>query len=117
VLVAAGRRLSEAATESALREAQHRVTEAQRQGRLTEAQREWALGLAQKDATLFDEWLRSAPVVVPLGRTEPTDSAQRPESRRQAATESARAEFRSCPDLAAITSEEAYVAAALREVG
>ena len=117
VLVAAGQRLSEAARESATREAQRRVTEAQRQGRLTEAQREWALSLAQKDAATFDEWLRTAPVVVPLGRTEPTAAVLRPASRRQAAADAARAEFRSCPALTGITSEEAYVAAALREVG
>ncbi len=116
VLVTAGRRLAEVAQESAVREAQRRVTEAQRQGRLTEAQRDWALSLAQKDAVLFDEWLRSAPVVVPLGRTAPLTDAKSVAPRRRALAEAARLEFRSCPDLAAVTSEEAYVAAALREM-
>lgn len=114
VLVAAGRRLAEVARESVAREADRRVTEAQRQGRLTEAQREWATSLAQKDPAAFDEWLRTAPVVVPLGRTVPAADADRSSSRRKALAESARLEFRSSPELAALTSEEAYVAAALR---
>ncbi|MFH0981583.1 MAG: phage protease [Planctomycetota bacterium] len=115
VLVAAGRRLEEVARESALREAHRRVTEAQRQGRLTEVQRGWALSLAQKDPVLFDEWLKSAPVVVPLGRTAPATDVPRSTPGRQTLADAARAEFRACPELAALTSEEAYVAAAVRD--
>ncbi|MCK4659167.1 MAG: hypothetical protein KAV82_06555, partial [Phycisphaerae bacterium] len=116
VLVAAGLRLEKVARESAARTAQCRVTEAQRQGRLTAAQREWALNLALKDAELFDQWLATAPVVVPLGRTTPADDVQPAAVRRKAVAEAARAEFRACAELNALTSEEAYVAAALREV-
>jgi len=115
VLVAVGRRLEEVARESVLREAERRVTEAQRQGRLTGAQCGWALTLAQKDPAAFDEWLRTAPIVVPLGRTQPITNNGHAESRRKALAQSARVEFRSCPQLAALTSEEAYVAAALRK--
>jgi phage I-like protein len=114
VLVTAGRQLLQVAEESALREAHRRVTEAQRQGRLTESQREWALRLAQKDPASFDEWLRTAPLVVPLGRTDPA-AGSCSASRRKAQADAARAEFRACPALAALTTEEAYVAAALRE--
>ncbi|MCP4590797.1 MAG: hypothetical protein GY842_08630 [bacterium] len=115
VLVAAGRRLDDVARETELRAAHQRVTEAQRQGRLTAAQRDWALNLAQKDPQLFDEWLKNAPVVVPLGRLNPAETLNRSTARSGAAAESARAEYRAHPGLSALTSEEAYVAAAQRE--
>jgi phage I-like protein len=117
VLVAAGRQLRQAAEDAALLAAQRRVAEAQRQNRLTVGQHEWALTLARKDPELFDAWLATAPVVVPLGRTEPAMALPAAPARRKAAAEAARAEFHACPALAGLTSEEAYVAAAVRGRG
>lgn len=112
VLVAAVQRLAETDDAEARRTAERRVGEALRAGKLCEAQREWALTLALKDVTVFDEWLRTAPVLIPLGRTQPPAGAT--SQSEGGAARAARAEFRAHPELAALTSEEAYVADATR---
>ena len=72
--------------------------------------------LALRDTELFDEWLRTAPVVVPLGRTAPPGGGESVTARHQVASR-ARAEYRTLPALAALTSQEAYVSDALRQSG
>jgi phage I-like protein len=116
VLVAAGRRLSDLRGQAARQHVEDRIAEAMRAGKLTEAQRSWAEALAARDAALFDEWLRVAPVVVQPGLTAAPCGTDTHERARHATGSRARAEFRSNPALAALTTEEAYVTDALREV-
>lgn len=116
VLVAATRRLTMLEEESQQRRADERVASAMTAGKLTAAQREWAQQLCLRDETLFDEWLRTAPVVVQTGRLDPPESAVLP-SNQAALAAKARAEYRAHPELAALTSEEAYAADAVRRAG
>lgn len=117
ILIAAEARLASLAAESIRREAEERVVEATRAGKLTGAQRQWALGLAMKDPAAFDEWLRTAPVLVSPGRISPPAGEDPANQRRLALIASARAEFRSQPELALITSEQAWIRGALRDAG
>ena len=116
VLVAAGQRLEGLKQDAFNRHIEQRVQEALRTGRLVAAQRSWAERLVARDEGLFDEWLRVTPVVVTPGvSTGPTtESSDRP---HQAVAAKARAQFRAHPELAALTTEEAYVADALRQAG
>lgn len=115
VLLAASRRLETLEQELQRRDAEQHIGQAVREGKITEAQRGFAMRLALSDASLFDEWLRTAPVVVPLGRTTaPADSNTAPSEHRIEAQ--ARAEYRAHPELAALTTEDAFVADALRKV-
>ncbi len=91
-----------------------RVTEAMRAGKLSVAQRGWAEALIARDEALFDEWLESAPVLVPLGALRAPAVSDGKESRERAAVGRAKAEYRTSRLLGAITTEEAYVAMALR---
>jgi phage I-like protein len=116
VLVAASRKFDELDRNRAVREADERVGVAIRQGRLTEAQREFAIELALREDGLFDRWLRSAPVVVPVGRIAPPREADGGNT-RHAVVAHARAEFRAHPELAAFTAEEAFVNDAVRQAG
>jgi phage I-like protein len=112
LLAAAEARL--AALEDAARrqEADGLVAAAQAAGKLTPAQREWAFSLAMKDRRLFAAWARSAPVVVATGRiAAPAGGAVVGEGARAAL---ARSEYRASRTLQALTSEDAYVAEALR---
>lgn len=111
IVLAASARIRELDDRERLHRAEHRVGEAVRGGRLSSAQRSWATRLILKDETLFDDWLASAPSLVPLGRTTPPD---RSEDGAGAVVHRARSEFRSHPELAALTSEDAYVADAVR---
>lgn len=113
ILVAASRRFEDLEKRQARGEAEARVSEAILAGKLTEAQREVAMLLALRDSDLFDQWLRAAPVVVPLGRTVPPGGTSVSGS-RHALEARARSEFRAHSTLAALTSEEAYVADAVR---
>jgi len=118
VLLAASKRI-ESLTEAASRsEAESRVVAAMEAGKLTEAQREWAVALAMKDAAAFAAWEASAPVVVSIGRidgasVEACDAGS--DRERMFLAAKARAEFRANPELERLTSEEAYVALAMRE--
>lgn len=114
VLVAASRRLDELDRDRAVRQAEDRVRQALRCGRLTEAQHDFAIQLALRDGDLFDQWLRASPVVVPMGRTTQPGMTQVSASPHSIAAR-ARAEYRAHPELAALTSEEAYMADARRQ--
>jgi len=95
------------------READGLVAAAMAAGKLTPAQRDWALALALKNRALFDEWVRTAPVVVMTGRiAAPAAGAGCGAAVR---AERARGEYRASRALQALTSEEAYVAESLRE--
>jgi phage I-like protein len=112
LLSAAARRLGELEHGARLQNVRRRVREALVSGHLVEAQREWAEQLILRDERLFDEWLRTSPTIVPRGVTRaPTE---RGENRRGAVEHAARAEYRAHPLLAALTSEEAFVACAVR---
>jgi len=114
LLVAAGHRLALMEEESRLRRANDRVAIALREGKLTPNQHDWAVRLFLRDESLFDEWADTAPVVVQPGRLEPPGPEAGPPDER-AVTARARAEYRAHPELAGLTSEEAYVAHALRQ--
>ncbi len=116
VLLAAGRRLDACEQDRRQRAAQDRVDTAMRSGRATEAQRGFAVRLALRDPGLFDEWLATTPVVAPLGRTTPPEAAELSGSRHGVAAR-ARAEYRAHSELAALTSEDAFIADALRQSG
>ena len=93
--------------------AEAKITEAVRAGRCTDAQRGVAMQLAMSDTELFDEWLRTAPVVVPLGRTV-APALREGGSTAHTIAAQARAEYRAHRELAALTSEDSYVADAVR---
>ncbi len=114
VLFAASRRLADLTRESGERRVEQRILEAIRTGKLVEAQRGWAEALVAREEDLFDEWLRTAPVVVTPGVTARPDG-DACSSRRRAAASRARVEFRSSPLLARLTTEEAFVARAVSD--
>jgi len=114
VLIAAKERLVSLEGEARRRHVEQRLEEAARSGKLAGAQRGWAEALIARDETLFDEWLRTAPAVVTLGASLPPGEGRTADC-RQAATARARAEFRTNQALAGLTTEEAYVADALRQ--
>jgi len=116
VLIAAGRQLVDLRSDARKRHVDELIREAMRAGKLVEAQRSWAEALAAREEGLFDEWLRSAPVVVSPGTTVAPCGSDTHESRRHSAAARARSEFRTNPALLALTTEEAYVEDALREV-
>ncbi len=115
VLLAASERLVDLRKETEGQRVTERVREAMRAGKLVEAQRTWAEAMVAREEDLFDEWLRSAPVVIVPGVTTPPAGSDGVAHRRTAKATHARAEFRAHPVLAGITSEEAYIANALRE--
>lgn len=115
VLLAASRRLNDMRKEASRVHVDQRVLEAMREGKLVEAQRDWAEALIAHDERLFDEWLRTAPVVVVSGATRGPAASDGPQQNCRAAETRARAEFRANPLLARLTSEAAYVASAARE--
>ncbi len=116
VLVAASRRLEDLGREAQERIVASRIREAMESGKLVEAQRAWAEALVAREEGLFEEWMRTAPVVVRLGRTVPPRQVGESGSATCASAASARAEFRAHPALAGITTEEAYVADAVRRM-
>lgn len=115
VLLAASVRLADLHRESKRQHIEQRIVEALREGKLVEAQRTWAEALVAREEGLFDEWLRSAPVIVQPGRLGAPRELHAPAQREQAVSARARAEFRSHAALSALTSEEAFVADALRQ--
>jgi len=114
VLVAAGRRLIELQRGMERRHAEERVREAMRAGKLVEAQRTWAETLVAREEDLFEEWFRTAPVVVKPGMSTPPHATDGVERKHHAAASQARAEFRTNRVLSGLTTEEAYVADAVR---
>ncbi len=116
VLAKAEQQLADLALEKTRREAEEKVVAAMRAGKLLPPQRAWAMSLAMKDLAAFEEWLKQAPPVVMVGRTE-SPTASDGHASRQAVIASARAAWRAEPELALLTSEEAFVRDALREAG
>lgn len=114
LLVAAAHRLAELEDHIRLSLVEQKVADALVVGKLTPAQRSWATRLALRDEALFDEFVASASAVVLTGRLSPPDTASIGEASR---TAQARAEYRAYPQLAALTTEEAYIAEALRSAG
>lgn len=114
VLLAARQRLAAVGAQARQEHVRRRVRAAMRAGKLLEAQRAWAEALVAREENLFDEWLKTAPVVVVTGRTMPPAEGDTTSAQTNAAARRARAEFRASPLLAGLTGEEAYVADALR---
>lgn len=114
VLLAASRRLADLREETRRRHVAQRMAEAVRSGKLIEAQREWAEALVAREETLFDEWLRTAPVVVARGPIAPPAASNAAEQRRRTTETRARAEYRANPFLSRLTTEAVYVANAVR---
>jgi len=119
VLAGAAARIAELEREAIAQRAGQRVNEAMRAGKLTPPQRAWATALATEDPAAFEAFVAAAPVVVATGRTlPPAGAGEGGGSNRAAAVASAaRAAYRREPLLAAVTSESAWVAQALREAG
>lgn len=113
VLVAADARLAAMDDVWARREAEERVGRVASEGKLPAALREWAMTLAMRAPALFDQWAAAAPVLVVTGRTRAPDAGTA--SPDVAIIASARQAYRSEPGLASLTSEEAFIADALRE--
>ncbi len=113
VLVAASQRLAALDEEATSRRAADLVGKAICAGRLAEAQRAWAERLVLRDPSLFEEYVRCAAVIAPIGRTAaPTVGGV---GSRAASESRARGEYLASDLLRAITSEEAYVADARRQ--
>ncbi len=117
ILQCACRRLDELSADRAAEVAESRVARAMSAGKLAPAQREWALSLARESPMLFEEWERTAPVIVAAGATAPPRADGAPGARRRSIEAAARAEFRAQPLLRRLTDEQAYVADALRSAG
>jgi phage I-like protein len=115
VLVAAHQRLGELREAIRVRRGEARIVEAMRAGKLTAGQKAWAETLIAKDEMLFEIWFATAPVVVRTGPIAAPPLSDSERTHRVAATR-ARAEYRSNRALSELTSEEAYVADALRIV-
>jgi len=114
VLVAASRRLVDLQRDMERRHLEERIREAMRAGKLVEAQRTWAEALVAREEGLFEEWFRTAPVVVKPGLSAPPHATDSVERKHHAAASRARAEFRTNRVLSGLTTEEAYVADAVR---
>jgi phage I-like protein len=112
-------RLAELLEQSRRREAVERVSCAMQAGKVCEAQKDWATRYALRDPAGFEEWVKEAPVVVPMQRPapqagEPGDGQQ---ARRRAVIAAARGEWEANPLLQQLTGRRAYVDEALAEAG
>lgn len=114
VLVAASKRLVDLERQTQQRHIDQRISEAMRAGKLVEAQRAWAEALVAKEEGLFDEWFRTAPVVIIVGASQAPEGIEASYHHRHKVKTRARSEFRSHPLLNALTSEEAFINDALR---
>ncbi len=117
VLLAASERLQAMHRAAQLRHVGQRVSEAMRAGKLVEAQRAWAEAMVAREENLFDEWLHAAPVIVARGATRPPTNDASSDNGHRSVVARARAEFRNQRLLGTLTSEEAYVADAVRHDG
>lgn len=116
VLLAAGQRLTELREDAQRTHVDRRISEAVRAGKLVESQRAWAEALVAREEALFDEWFRTAPVIVTRGATSPPSASHAREQRVRAVEARARSEYRSNPLLSRLTSETAYVSNAVRDL-
>ena len=114
VLAAAGERIRELENTSRVREIDAVVDRAMSDGKLSLAQRDWAMRLALADRALFDEWHKGAPVVVSLGQMVTGDKPGAGASTEKVLANCARKEYQACKALWGLTSEDAFVADALR---
>ncbi|MCA9252841.1 MAG: phage protease [Phycisphaerae bacterium] len=114
VLAAACARIGELEDSSQAKEIDALIERAMADGKLSPAQRGWAERLAHADRALFDEWLQHAPVVVALGRLVSTERSGSIKSVEKAVAHRARQEYQACKALWGLTSEEAFVADALK---
>lgn len=115
VLTVASQRLVVLQREAKQQRVEERIREAMRAGKLVEAQRAWAEALVASEESLFEEWLRTAPVVVQVGAIAAPSSVDRGQRRKHATVSRARAEFHTSPVLQTLTTEDAYVADAIRQ--
>jgi hypothetical protein len=83
-------------------------------GKLTDPQKAWATELVLRDPQAFSAWLESAPVIVPHGELAPPDDEATEGARPASIAAGARREYRGSGLLQSLTSEEAYVADAVR---
>ncbi len=114
VLAAASERIRELEESSRASEIDGLIDRAMSDGKLSPAQRAWATRLAHADRELFDQWLQSAPVVVSLGQLVTGSQPGAVKSGEKALAHRARQEYQACRSLWGLTSEEAYVADALK---
>lgn len=114
VLIAASERLANLTRERLESAAAERVAQAARAGKLPASLREWALRLAMRDPACFEEWLTAAPVIVAPGRTTKPEAGG-VDRDHAAVAASARAAYRAEPALTNLTSEDAFVADAVRQ--
>jgi len=114
VLAAAARRITALSEELEDRRINERIEQAIYSGRIRPADRDWARRLLVSHEGLFDEWLRSTEPVVALGRMT-CASTDRTVFGGGGVQARARSEFRAHPELAALTSEEAFVDLAVRD--
>ena len=117
VLLAASERLQAMHRAAQLRHVGQRVSEAMHAGKLVEAQRTWAEAMVAREENLFDEWLHAEPVIVARGATKPPTGDASSDNGHRSVVARARAEFRNQRLLGTLTSEEAYVADAVRHEG
>ncbi len=113
-------RLSDLLEQARQREATERVTCAMQAGKVCEAQKDWAMRYATRDPAGFEEWVREAPVVVPMQRVAPAqaDGPTGPDqAQRRIVVAAARREWKDNVLLRQLTSERAYVAEALQQAG
>jgi phage I-like protein len=112
-------RLTDLLEQARQREAQERVSCAMQAGKVCEAQKEWAARYALRDLPGFEEWVRQAPVLVPLQRVAPEMagvSSPAPSTRRTMVA-AARSEWKSNVLLQRLTGERAYVEEVLQQAG
>lgn len=93
------------------------VRTAMNRGKCSDAQREWATTLALRSPEEFQAWQASAPVIVRTGRIDPPTFRNDRDRRADAIVNRARTEYRQQGLLQQLTSEEAYVASAMRDAG
>lgn len=112
-------RLADLLEQAHQREATERVACAMQSGKVCEAQKDWATRYALRDPGGFEEWLKEAPVLVPLQRIAPQagESADAQQSGRRTVIAAARREYRDNGLLQQLTGERAYVAEALEQAG
>jgi len=116
VLLAASQRLLDLQREAREQRVEERIREAMSAGKLVEAQRTWAEALVAREEDLFDEWLRTAPVIVEPGATAAPGESNGQERHQHIIATRARAEFRASPMLRTLTVEDAFVADAIRQI-
>jgi phage I-like protein len=115
VLIAASQRIEALQGQLARRDAEETVALAMEAGKLTSAQKAWALELVLRDPEAFASWLKDAPVIIPHGQVAPPTEEMDGDRRGASLALGATREYRTSWLLQMLTSEEAYVADALRE--